>query len=193
MQTEVLTLFKALADANRLKIVGLLAQEPRSVEELAELLELRDSTTSHHLRRLSKVGLVEAKTDGHYRLYHLQAQVLQDVAKTAFEEDRLPALADDVDRSAYERKILQTFVGANGEVTAFPTQQKKYLVILRYLLDAFEMGKRYSESEVNAVLERYNEDTARLRRSFVDFGLMAREGGGGAYWRIEPGVSPETT
>ena len=41
MQPEVLNLFKALADANRLKIVGLLAQEPRSVEELAELLELR--------------------------------------------------------------------------------------------------------------------------------------------------------
>ncbi|CAN5795303.1 hypothetical protein BH24DEI2_BH24DEI2_10290 [soil metagenome] len=190
MQSEVLTLFKALADANRLKIVGLLAQEPRSVEELAELLELRDSTTSHHLRRLSKVGLVEAKTDGHYSIYHLQTQVLQDVAKTAFEADKLPALADDVDRSAYERKILQTFVGANGEVMAFPTQQKKYLVILRYVLDAFETDKRYSEREVNAVLERYNEDTARLRRSFVDFGLMAREGGGGAYWRVEPSVSP---
>ena len=188
MQTEVLSLFKALADANRLKIVGLLAQEPRSVEELAELLELRDSTTSHHLRRLSNVGLVEAKTDGHYRLYHLQTQVLQDVAKTAFEDEKLSALADDVDLSAYERKVLQTFVSAEGEITAFPTQQKKYLVILRYVLEVFESGKRYSEREVNAVLERYNEDTARLRRNLVDFGFMKREGGGGAYWRVD---SPE--
>ncbi len=185
MQPEVLSLFKALADANRLKIVGLLAHEPRSVEELAELLELRDSTTSHHLRRLADVGLVEAKTDGHYRLYHLQTQVLQDVAKTAFEEEKLPDLAGDVDLSAFERKVLQTFTGPNGEVTAFPTQQKKYLVILRYVLEAFETGKRYSEREVNVVLKRYNEDTARMRRSFVDFGLMAREGGGGAYWRVE--------
>ena len=185
MPTEVLTLFKALADANRLKIVGLLAQEPRSVEELAELLELRESTTSHHLRRLSNVGLVEAKTDGHYRLYHLQTQVLQNVAKTAFEEDKLPTLADDVDLNAYERKVLQTFIGAKGEITAFPTQQKKYLVVLHYVLEAFETGKRYSEREVNAVLEGYNEDTARLRRSLVDFGLMKREGGGGAYWRVE--------
>ena len=90
-----------------------------------------------------------------------------------------------MDLSAFERKVLQTFVGPNGEVTAFPTQQKKYLVILRYILEAFETGKRYSEREVNVVLERYNEDTARMRRSFVDFGLMAREGGGGAYWRVE--------
>lgn len=188
MQTEVLTLFKALADANRLKIVGLLAQESRSVEELAELLDLRESTTSHHLRRLSEAGLVEAKTDGHYSIYRLQTQVLQDAARAAFEEDKLPTLAGDVDLSAYERKVLQTFTGENGEVTSFPTQQKKYLVILQYVLQAFEDGKRYSEREVNLLLERYNEDTARLRRSLVDFGLMAREGGGGAYWRVDTPV-----
>ena len=185
MQTEALNLFKALADANRLKIVGLLAQEARSVEELAELLELRDSTTSHHLRRLAKAGLVEAKTDGHYSMYHLQTQALQDAARDAFSEENLPSFAGDVDLSAYERRVLQTFTGDNGEITKFPAQQKKYLVLLRYVLNAFEPGKRYSEKEVNAVLERYNVDTARLRRSLVDFGFMAREGGGGDYWRVE--------
>ena len=33
---ELLGFFKALADANRLKIVGLLAKQPYSVEQLAE-------------------------------------------------------------------------------------------------------------------------------------------------------------
>ena len=54
---ELLEFFKALADANRLKIVGLLAQDEYTVEEMAEILKLRPSTVSHHLTRLSKAGL----------------------------------------------------------------------------------------------------------------------------------------
>jgi DNA-binding transcriptional ArsR family regulator len=48
---ELLDFFKALADANRLKIAGLLAQEALTVEQLAEMLELHPSTVSHHLGR----------------------------------------------------------------------------------------------------------------------------------------------
>jgi len=55
---ELLNFFKALADANRLKIVGLLAQKPHTVEELAALLDIKPSTVSHHLARLSDAGLV---------------------------------------------------------------------------------------------------------------------------------------
>jgi len=46
--SQLLAFFKALADENRLKIVGLLAQREFSVEELAETLSLGVSTTSHH-------------------------------------------------------------------------------------------------------------------------------------------------
>ena len=62
-------------------------------------------------------------------------------------------------------------------------QQKKLLVILRHVLNAFEHGKRYSEKEVNDILSRYNEDYALLRRELVEFGFMQRQGGGGQYWR----------
>ena len=58
MSEELVTFFKALADSNRLKIVGLLAEKPYSVEELAEVLQLKPSTVSHHLARLSEAGLV---------------------------------------------------------------------------------------------------------------------------------------
>ena len=56
--TELLAFFKALADANRLKIIGLLAQDEYPVEQIAEMLDLRPSTVSHHLSKLSKAGLV---------------------------------------------------------------------------------------------------------------------------------------
>ena len=176
--------FKALADPNRLKIVGLLAQQPYTVEQLAALLGVGSPTASHHLRKLAKVGLVEAKAEGYYSVYSLRVDRLQEQAKLLLGEDGLGELAESVDLSAFDRKVLAAFTDDTGVITAFPAQQKKYLVLLRHVLSAFEPGVRYPEREVNERLRRFSADTARLRRSLVEHGLMAREGGGGAYWRL---------
>jgi hypothetical protein len=55
---------------------------------------------------------------------------------------------------------------------------------LRYVVEAFEPEKCYSEKRVNEILKGYFHDTATLRRELVGFGLMKREGGGGEYWRV---------
>ena len=190
---ELLTFFKALADENRLKIIGLLAQRPYSVEKLAGALGLSVSTTSHHLARLSKAGLVSSRTDGHYYIYSLQTDTLKTMAQHLLHDEELPRLYENLPGSqgafdstdAYDRKVLANFTDAEGRITAFPAQEKKYLALLRYVLKAFEPGVRYTEKQVNEILLRYNEDTAMLRRSLVEFHLMSREGGGGAYWKNE--------
>jgi hypothetical protein len=97
----------------------------------------------------------------------------------------LPTVAEDVDVDAYDRKVLNSFLDENGRLITFPAQQKKEEAVLRHIVKVFEPGKRYSEKEVNEMLSEFNEDTARLRRNLVEFGFMNREGGGGAYWRIE--------
>ena len=61
---ELLLFFKALADANRLKIVGLLAGQSYTVEQLAAMLDLGASTVSHHLGKLAEAGLVSANARG---------------------------------------------------------------------------------------------------------------------------------
>ena len=53
------------------------------------------------------------------------------------------------------------------------------------MLKAFDPGVKYTEKRVNQILGNYSKDTAQLRRSLVEFGFMAREGGGGKYWRID--------
>ena len=68
---------------------------------------------------------------------------------------------------------------------AFPAQRKKMEAILRYVLKAFEPGKRYSEKDVNELLSHYCEDTATLRRELVEYRMLAREGGGGEYWLVK--------
>lgn len=181
---ELLGFFKALADLNRLKIVGLLSQQPCSVEQLAALLDISVSTTSHHLARLAEAGLVSARTDGHYYIYSLQTEVLHQMAQRLLQGENLPRLSENVDVEAYDRKVLDAFTTSDGRIKAFPTQEKKLLVILRYAVKAFETGQHYSEKQVNEILSRYNEDTAWLRRNLVEYGLMARQGGGGEYWRV---------
>ena len=185
LNQELLEFFKALADANRLKIVGLLAREPYTVEHLAAVLGLSVSTTSHHLSYLAHVGLVSARTDGHYSIYSLQIDTLQSMAQRLLATEELPRLSADVDLDAYDRKVLDTFLDAEGKIKSFPAQEKKFQVILRYVLKAFEPGTRYTEKQVNEILSKYQDDIATLRRGLVEYQLMEREGGGGAYWLKE--------
>jgi hypothetical protein len=98
--------------------------------------------------------------------------------KTFLGEGGLGALAQDIDLSTFDRKVLGTSTNEAGSITAFPAQQKKCAVLLRHMLGAFEPGVRYPEKQANDTLARFNADTARLRRSLVAHGLMVRGGGG---------------
>jgi DNA-binding transcriptional ArsR family regulator len=182
---ELLDFFKALADANRLKIVGFLAQRPYTVEELAEALGLSVSTTSHHLSYLHRTGLVSARSSGHYAIYSLEIQALQEKARHLLQPETLASLSQPVADSlpAYDRKVLSTFLDAEGRIIAFPAQEKKYQVLLRHVAQVFEPDVRYAEKQVNEILSRFNDDTASLRRGLIEYNFMQREGGGGAYWR----------
>ncbi len=183
MSEELVTFFKALSDANRLKIIGLLAQQPYSVEELAVLLDLKASTVSHHLSKLSQIGLVSAKAESYYNVYQLDQKALELKSRSLFSQENLAASVVDVDADAYDNKVVRDYTRKDGSLKTIPAQRKKLEAILRYVAKAFEVNKRYSEKKVNEILSGYHEDTASLRRELVGFGLMKREGGGGEYWR----------
>jgi predicted DNA-binding protein YlxM (UPF0122 family) len=185
---ELLEFFKALADPNRLRIVGLLAQRDYSVEELAALLELRPSTVSHHLSRLSQANLVSARADGYYSVYQLEIDTLVAMARSLLERERIDGLAADVDLDRYDRRVLGNFLRADGGLREIPAQRKKRAVILRHILETFSPEQRYSETQVNELLARFHPDTATLRRELVGLGWLAREGS--IYWRIKQARRP---
>jgi len=181
---ELVTFFKALADSNRLKIVGLLAEKSYSVEELAALLKLKPPTISHHLAKLVEAGLVKSRAESYYSVYQLDQSVLESKARSMFSQQELSTVASEVDADAYDKKVIKDYSRRDGSLKTLPSQRKKLEAILRYVVKAFDVGKRYSEKQVNEILVRYHADTATLRRELVGFGLMKREGGGGEYWRI---------
>ncbi len=182
---ELLNFFKALSDANRLKIVGLLARSPLTVEQLAEMLAIHSSTVSHHLSRLTKAGLVSARAEGYYSVYQLETQVIEAMAQRLLVRETLPAVSEDIDIDAYDRKVLRNFLTSDGRIKDFPAQEKKLEVVLRYVLKSFEPGVRYTEKQVNEILMRFNVDYAFLRRSLIEYRMLAREAGGSAYWLPE--------
>ncbi len=83
------TFFKALGDASRLRLVGVLAHGPHSVEELAAILQLSPPTVSHHLQKLSDAGLVQAQAQQYYSVYALRAETLQEFSKQLASADWL--------------------------------------------------------------------------------------------------------
>lgn len=66
--------FQALGDANRQRIVELLADEPRSVGALAAAMPISRPAISRHLRLLKDAGLVAVTPDGTRRIYQLDDQ-----------------------------------------------------------------------------------------------------------------------
>ena len=178
----LLEFFKVLADEKRLQIVGLLARQDYSVEELAAILELSSATVSHHLRRLEKARLVQATARQHYHVYSLQLQTLHGMAQQVFSQDALQDTTENLDLDAYDRKVLRDFM-VDGRLKQIPRQWKKREVILRYLLEQFEPERRYTEAEVNEIISRTHEDYATLRRLLIDGRRMGRERE--IYWRIE--------
>jgi hypothetical protein len=179
IESPVLELFKALADASRLRMLGFLADAERSVDELATLLDLRPPTVSHHLQRLKALGLVSMRGDGTTHLYRLEAHTLRRLARQALNVETLtsppPEAAD-----AWERKILRDFL-VGERLKEIPASRKKRDVVLRWLAQRFEPGRRYAETDVNAVLAAHHEDVATLRRELVGARLLQRERS--VYWR----------
>jgi DNA-binding transcriptional ArsR family regulator len=68
---ELVRGLNAIADPTRLTLLRLVAAAPRSTRELAQLLELSESTVSKHMRQLADADLVRGARQGYYVLYRL--------------------------------------------------------------------------------------------------------------------------
>ena len=188
METETLqaewgTFFRLLVDETRLKVIGVLAQQAASVEQLAALLKLRPSLVSHHLDKLAEAELVSARPASGSTVYELRTDTLHAMAKRWLADAPLPGATIEPSGDAYERKVMADFTGRDGRLKDIPAQQKKRDVVLRHILTEFKPGERYSEKQVNAIIKRFHDDTATLRRALVDYGWLKRESG--VYWRAE--------
>jgi len=186
----LLTTLKALADASRLRIVGLLAARRMAVQELADATGLAPATVAHHLSFLRHAGLVEPHPRPPFVEYELRVGRLHEVGRQldaagragAAEPEQLPG-PDGRPRPAFDARVLRAFV-SDGHLTSIPAQEKKRVVVLRYVAETvFEADREYAEKEVNQRLAVLHEDVASLRRYLVDLHFMERSRG---IYRLRP-------
>ncbi len=99
---EMETVFKALADSTRLRILGLLVTGEVCVCHLHETLRISQPKASRHLAYLRNAGLVDTRREGlwvHYRMAVLPDAVLETVHRTVTHALRhLEVVRKDVER-----------------------------------------------------------------------------------------------
>jgi DNA-binding transcriptional ArsR family regulator len=73
------SLFNALADIQRRKIINLLKAGEMSVSEIKEHFDISGATLSHHLSLLKKADLVRVTRKGQQRIYTLNMSVAEEL------------------------------------------------------------------------------------------------------------------
>jgi ArsR family transcriptional regulator, arsenate/arsenite/antimonite-responsive transcriptional repressor len=118
---EMESLFKALADATRLRILGLLLTGEVCVCDIHESLKIPQSKASRHLAYLRRSGLVETRRDGlwiHYRLGKFADPVMAAIS------DAVRHALTHIDTVLRDGERLQKRTGccvpAPGDVTGVP-------------------------------------------------------------------------
>jgi len=183
MNTEMIDFVKAMSNADRLRIIGLLAQQKADRAEITAQLGLTVRDAFNHLSFLEFVGVIR-QVDGVYEILPDRLETLARSQLSTARKGYVPA--PELDEKT--RKTLKTYLNADGSIRQIPsalTRPGQFQVILDYIIQAFSPGVNYTEKEVNAIIRRFHEDTAGLRRDLVDMGMLERESDGSRYWRTQ--------
>lgn len=107
-QLDIETIFRALSDRTRLRILNLLRGGELCVCDLVAVLDVPQPTASRHLAYLRKTGLVLARKEGLWHYYRLtpaksifHKKLLECVEASSLE---FPQLAADVERLQFGQR-----------------------------------------------------------------------------------------
>ena len=166
--------FKCLSDQSRLNIVHMLLKKPMYVELVANSLGLANSTVSFHLKKLEAAGIVRSYKEQYYTMYALNKDILNlPLSELVVLEQKESKTIDDKEEE-YKKKVLKTFF-PRETLLQIPKQRKKKNIVLEKLASDFEIGKEYTEKEVNEMIVKHHEDFCTLRRDFISDKFFTRE------------------
>lgn len=79
---------------------------------------------------------------------------------------------------------VKRFLDDAGKVMRWPKKKADQLDVLKYLRTKFESGRKYTEKEINVILDTWHcfGDRALLRRMMFDLYLLERTPDGREYW-----------
>lgn len=169
-----------LLDLDRLSVAGALAVRAMSIDELVVATHRDRRTVLLAVGDLRGIGLVREADHG----YEIDGERLRSLARDAAEVETPMDPVIGFGMTDHERRILERYF--SGRVlNEIPAQRARRIVVLQRLALEFDLGRRYTEAEVNEILGGFHPDWSALRRGLVDEGFLDREprGGGNLYWR----------
>ncbi len=172
---DAISYLRLLLDPDRLKVAGLVALGPATVDGLTERSGLRRRQVLATLAPLLDAGIVTSE-NGRYRLV---PDALRELARD-LPQPEPPAEAVFAGMTDEEGSILARFF-RGPRLVEIPAQHSKRRLVLERLALEFAIGVRYPEQQVNATLRRFHPDYVSLRRYLVDEGFLDRSEG--VYWR----------
>ena len=108
---EMLAFVKAMASAERLRVVGVLARGRATQAEIAEQLHVPVRDVFQHLSYLAHVGILR-EIDG-AGAYELDEKAIETLARGQFEGQRAKYEAKE-EKQEDVRKVLKNFLNADG-------------------------------------------------------------------------------
>jgi len=171
---------KTLLDPERLAVAGALAASSGTTAELIERTGLSERDLLTAVGALRSAGLATWDDRKHWLCLDGLRELARDLSDTELPMDPVIGFGMTHD----ERVVLSRFFEGRT-LTSVPASRAKRLIVLERLALEFDLGRHYSEAEVNEILGAFNPDWSTLRRHLVDEGFLDREarGGGNEYWR----------
>ena len=166
-----------LADPERFKVAAAVSLGAAAPEKISTMTGLDSSVIVKALVKLEGAGLVTKQAAG----YVFNFEVLQ-------------ALSRDIGKNT-PKKLALTGIERffkDGKLITYPKDNADRMLVLEHIIGLFELGRAYTEKEVNETLKTFNPDYASYRRYLVDAGLFARQHSTNeegitviSYWRVE--------
>jgi ArsR family transcriptional regulator len=174
-------LLDLLGNANRRRILRLLAQRSCYVTEISEFLGVSPKAVIDHLKKLEDAGLVESRTDDRQRKYFSIARNVQlEVTVSPYEfgtKSAYPA-SSRLDITSFRRLNVQIDrTSQNDEHEKTPAELARDLHELEQLDRELSLVKRWVQGQMADRRERLADQTGEESRLMVDILLVVAEDG----------------
>jgi len=180
--SQSIEIMKSLADTSRLQVLNSLMDKPQYVEELAHRMNLAVSTVSFHLKKLGKAGLVNKSKEQYYIVYRINEELFNLSLKELTCFNNIEKFVQDERIDKYKIKVLKAFF-CKGKLIKLPIQHKKKLIVLEEFIKLFKEEIKYSEKEVDNIINQVYGDHCTIRRLLIEEGMMERDKQ--FYWLIK--------
>jgi hypothetical protein len=135
---------------------------------------MKETAVARHLRALQTAGLVSKH----------QAAFTETFSFTQSGLDSLHNIVEgNVVPETLEERVMREYI-LNDRLRAIPLKEEERLVILRWMANKFEPGRRYTETEVTELVQQYFDKPLTLRRILADNRFLMHTGR--QYWRPLP-------